>query len=122
MRFFDQRPRTAQVQYLSYELDFAENGSSSAYRAADDAHGDSDYFARNVTDMMRRYPNLYRALLIERNANWVRRIDGFLSAGDRCFIVVGVNHTLGPDSIELQLREHGVPVRATGQTPPSRHT
>jgi uncharacterized protein YbaP (TraB family) len=44
------------------------------------------------------------------------------AVGDHCFIVVGVNHTLGPDSIELQLREHGVPVRATGQTPPSRHT
>jgi uncharacterized protein len=120
MRFFDQMPKPTQVQYLSYELDFAEKGSG-AYKAADDAweRSDSDYFVKNVTDMMRRYPDLYRALLIERNANWVRRIDGFLSAGGEYFIVVGLNHTLGPDSIERQLRERGIPVRAVQTKPDS---
>jgi len=31
--------------------------------------------------------------------------DGFLSTGGKQFIVVGISHTLGPDSIELQQSE-----------------
>lgn len=113
MRFFDEMSKPAQIQYLLYELDFVERGSN-AYKAADDAweRGDSDYFLRGVQDMKQRYPSLYRSLLIERNANWARRIEGFLSAGGEYFVVVGMNHTLGSDSIERQLRERGIPVRA----------
>ena len=120
MRFFDQMPKPAQVQYLLYELDLAEEGSG-AYKTAGDAweRGDSGYFLKGVHDMKRRYPDLYRALLIERNANWARRIDGFLSLGGKYFIVVGVNHTLGPDSIERQLRRRGITATAVGTRPGS---
>jgi uncharacterized protein len=113
MRFFDEMSKPAQVEYLSYELDFVEAGSD-AYKTADDQweQGDSSYFLKGVQDMKQRYPDLYRTLLIERNANWARRIDGFLSAGGKYFIVVGINHTLGPDSIERQLRKRGIPVSA----------
>jgi uncharacterized protein len=118
-RFFDQLSKPAQVQYLFYELDFLEKGGH--YKGEDDAweRGDSDYFAEGVKDMMRQYPDLYRAFLIERNANWVRRIGEFLSAGGQYFIVVGVNHTLGPDSIERQLQQHGIAVRAMQTNPDS---
>lgn len=112
MRFFDEMPKPAQVQYLLYELDFVEKGSG-AYTFADEqwAQGDSNYYLKGVLDMKQRYPDLYRALLIERNAAWVRRIDGFLSTGGQYFVVVGINHTLGPDSIQQQLRQRGVQVR-----------
>ena len=112
MRFFDEMSKPAQIQYLFYELDFVERGAD-AYRAANDAweRGDSDYFLRELQDMKRRYPSLYRSLLIGRNVKWAQRIDGFLSAGGQYFIVVGINHTLGSDSIERQLRERGIRVR-----------
>jgi uncharacterized protein len=117
MRFFDQMSKPAQVQYLFYELDFVEKGSG-AYKSADQQweRGDSDYFLSGVLDMKQRYPDLYRALLIERNANWVHRVEGFLSAGGQYFIVVGINHTLGPDSIEQQLRQRGIHVRTIQTT------
>jgi uncharacterized protein len=113
IRFFDRMSQPAQVQYFFYELDFVEKGSA-AYRAADDQweKGDSSYFLKGVEDMRRQYPDLYRALLIERNAHWAQRIDRFLAAGGQYFIVVGINHTLGPDGIEQQLREQHVQVRA----------
>jgi uncharacterized protein len=113
IRFFDTMPQSAQVQYLCYELDLAEKGSAS-YKAGDDAweHGDSSYFLKGVVDMRRRYPDLYRALLVERNASWCKRIDKFLSQSGTYFIVVGMNHMLGPDSIEGQLRQEGIAVRA----------
>lgn len=113
IRFFDTMPQSAQVQYLSYEMDLAEKGSAS-YKAGDDAweHGDSSYFLKGVLDMRGRYPHLYRVLLVERNASWCKRIDKFLSQGGTYFIVVGMNHMLGPDSIEQQVREMGIAIRA----------
>lgn len=113
MQFFDQMPQAAQVQYLSYQLDIIDRGTA-ANEVADDAweNGDSDFYLHDVLDMKRRYPELYRCLLIERNAGWARRIGNFVSVRGDYFVVVGINHTLGPDSIQRQASKKGITMRA----------
>ena len=104
--FFDRMSKTVQKQYLLYSLDDLEKGAGSE-RAAEIAcaHGDISYFEKNVQDFSTRYPELYKALNGERDADWARRIDGFLAGGGSTFMLVGINHTIGPDSIQAELKK-----------------
>jgi len=62
---------------------------------------------RSFTD----YPDLYRRLVTDRNADWIDRI-AELATGDRdCLVVVGALHLVGHGSVIDLLRKRGVDVR-----------
>jgi len=73
-------------------------------------------FGRSTTsaiDRMRtRWPALYQDEQVSRNVGWARRIQGFLDKGGTYFVVIGLQHTLGPDSLIVQLRRNGLRPRA----------
>lgn len=52
----------------------------------------------------------YRRLVFDRNARWTRQILKLLQGGGRSFIVVGVGHLVGPDSVVRMLRARGIRV------------
>jgi uncharacterized protein YbaP (TraB family) len=110
--FFDRMSLRAQVQYIAYSLDFIDKGDTSE-EAPERAwvQGDVSYYEKNVQDFSARYPDLYDALNGQRDAEWTERIDGFLKAGGTTFILVGINHTVGPGSIQVYLRKAGIHVR-----------
>jgi uncharacterized protein YbaP (TraB family) len=63
---------------------------------------------RALDKMRARWPLLYQDEMVKRNIAWVERIEGFLAAGGTYFIVIGLQHTLGPDSIPAKLRAAGL--------------
>lgn len=53
---------------------------------------------------------IYDALFVERNQNWVPRIEAMLEAPGTVFIAVGAGHLAGPDSVITMLRDKGYEV------------
>jgi uncharacterized protein len=58
--------------------------------------------------MRRTAPAAYRALLVNRNANWVPRIEKWLNGKDNYFVAVGAAHLAGPDSVIAMLAKKGI--------------
>jgi uncharacterized protein YbaP (TraB family) len=55
-------------------------------------------------------PGVYQRLVVDRNRRWVDQIQQLLRGDQRIFIVVGVGHLVGPDSVPALLRARGVRV------------
>jgi uncharacterized protein len=60
--------------------------------------------------MRKDSPELYDALLVRRNTNWVKQIDTMLKGSGTQFIAVGAGHLLGADSVLAQLGKLGYKV------------
>lgn len=61
-----------------------------------------------VTEMKVEEPDLYAALLANRNANWVPQIEQMLQGSGTTFIAVGAGHLIGPDSVIAMLAAKGI--------------
>ncbi|OYX36410.1 MAG: hypothetical protein B7Y99_01315 [Caulobacterales bacterium 32-69-10] len=73
--------------------------------------GDTATIVREGVEPLRTVtPKLYRRLVVDRNRRWVEQIERLLKTPDRAFIVVGVGHLVGPDSVPAMLRRRGVAV------------
>jgi uncharacterized protein YbaP (TraB family) len=66
---------------------------------------------RKIERMRRRRPALYKAMHVKRNQDWANRISGFLTGGGVYFVMIGMNHILGPDSILHCLERIGLTPR-----------
>lgn len=72
--------------------------------------GDTDTMSGLLTEGFKESPDVYERLLAERNRNWIPHIDTCLAGSERCFIVVGAAHLVGPDSVVVLLRKAGYTV------------
>jgi uncharacterized protein YbaP (TraB family) len=64
---------------------------------------------RASADMREMAPAAYRALLVNRNANWVERLEGWMRGkGTNYFVAVGAAHLVGPDSVLAMLEKRGI--------------
>lgn len=55
-------------------------------------------------------PVVYRRLLLERNRNWMPKIEQLFSRPGRAFVVIGAAHLVGPDGLLAMLRAKGYQV------------
>jgi len=62
-----------------------------------------------LTDMKNVDAAVYETLLVGRNRRWVPQIEDCLST-QRCFVVVGAAHLVGPDSVVAMLKAKGYTV------------
>ena len=63
-----------------------------------------------ITDFKTTSPKIYKALLTDRNENWLPKIRNYLKTPDQEFILVGVAHLVGQDGIIEALRKEGYKV------------
>jgi uncharacterized protein YbaP (TraB family) len=64
--------------------------------------------SRTIDSMRRKFPLLYEIEHVRRNIGWARRIESLLSQGGTYFVAIGLQHTLGPDSVQNKLKELGL--------------
>ncbi|KZC24569.1 polysaccharide biosynthesis protein GumN [Rhodanobacter thiooxydans] len=112
IRFLADMPRPVELALLRSTMRDADMGSIlfteliDAWKA-----GDVDTIARIGNDDMRQHePKLYQLLLVQRNEAWATKIATMLQQPGTTFIAVGAAHLAGPDSVQVQLRQLGVPV------------
>lgn len=58
--------------------------------------------------MHEHYPELYKALLVDRNRAWAGRLARLLEQHGTVFVAVGAGHLAGPDSVQKQLAKLGI--------------
>lgn len=70
-------------------------------------YGDLEFLETRMLDEMREHPELYRALVVDRNRRWAKRIDALTKEADDYLIVVGALHLIGDDGVPALLEALG---------------
>jgi uncharacterized protein YbaP (TraB family) len=83
-------------------------------------HGDIDMLASSMLEEMSKNEELNKALLVDRNANWVGSIRQLLDDSDDYLVVVGSLHLIGPLGLPRQLQGLGYNVQQLSEPPTVR--
>jgi hypothetical protein len=112
IRFFADLPPPVEMAFLLSALDEMDTGPAmlDALVAAWSA-GDVEALDRlMVAEMAADYPELYEALLVQRNKDWAGQIQTLLAGEGVSVIAVGAAHLVGDDSVQALLEKRGVKV------------
>jgi uncharacterized protein len=110
IKVFASMSREQELGYLRQTMEEYDNASTELDQMVDqwskgDLAGLEQLF---VTDIEAETPELYDALLRNRNANWVVKIEEMLKGKGVIFIAVGAGHLIGNDSVLAMLKAKGV--------------
>jgi uncharacterized protein YbaP (TraB family) len=72
--------------------------------------GDAPGVERLVLDDVKDDRAMYERLLVNRNRNWLPKLEALLSRKGRAFVVVGAAHLVGPDGLIAMLKAKGYKV------------
>ncbi|HKB09665.1 MAG TPA: TraB/GumN family protein [Vicinamibacterales bacterium] len=72
--------------------------------------GDSAAVEKIVLADLKAEPVLYQRLLVERNRNWLPKIEALFARPRHALVVVGAAHLVGPDGLLAALRAKGYTV------------
>lgn len=73
--------------------------------------GDCERFETIIFESYDGYPEIYEKLIVERNKNWLPRIEGFIGARENYMVVVGSAHLVGKEGLINLLRKRGYDVK-----------
>ena len=73
--------------------------------------GDTQALEKFMLEAMRDYPQLHKKLLIDRNKQWVDKLQKLHASGKTVFVVVGAAHLVGKDSVVDLLNAKGLKAR-----------
>jgi uncharacterized protein len=72
--------------------------------------GDAAGVERIVLAELKQEPLLYQRLLVERNRNWLPKIEALFARPKHGLVIVGAAHLVGPDGLIAMLRAKGYTV------------
>jgi len=72
--------------------------------------GDAATVERIVQAELKAEPLIYQRLLVDRNKNWMPKIEALFGRSGRALVVVGAAHLVGPDGVVAMLRAKGYTV------------
>ena len=110
--FFADLPLHDQLDSLNETLEEIEKDPDAFDRLSQAwARGDVRAINQEAVETLRtEAPGTYQRLVVDRNRRWVDQIMKLLEGRKRIFIVVGVGHLVGADSVPALLRARGVNV------------
>jgi uncharacterized protein YbaP (TraB family) len=73
--------------------------------------GDADRLHELLSKSFEDYPHLHDRLLIQRNKNWIQKIEGAMRLNKSVLFVVGAGHLVGPESVVDLLKKKGYQVK-----------
>jgi uncharacterized protein YbaP (TraB family) len=112
LNFFATLPRDAEIAFLHSTLkEILQNNKDTDAMNRAWAHGDTRTLQRYLDTMTKEAgPEIYAALIRDRNKVWADEIDAMMKGKGKVFIAVGAAHLLGPDSVPALLRAKGYKV------------
>ena len=105
-------PIKAQLASLESTLKDADKGKDE-YQKLIDAWlkgDDATLYQHDVLTLRKDSPDLFRALITDRNAAWTRTLAERLKGKGHVMVVVGAGHLIGPDGVPARLRALGFSV------------
>ncbi len=112
LRTLDGLSRDAQRDFLQTTLEeageagYVTDGMIAAWKTGDVLTLDAD-----LLESVREQPEVYQALILQRNENFARAIAGLVDDSKDYLIVVGTLHLVGPDSVLRLLGRKGIQSR-----------
>jgi uncharacterized protein YbaP (TraB family) len=70
-------------------------------------NGDAQRMESIVSISLNEYPGIYDELFVQRNVNWVGRIEKLMSGDEDVLVIVGAGHLVGEKGVLAQLRQRG---------------
>jgi hypothetical protein len=108
---FDDMPMDEQDRLLASTIKELDTEKASVTKLADAwKDGDAPTVERIVLQDLKQEPKMYQRLLVDRNRDWMPKIDALFSRRGRAFVVVGAAHLVGPDGLLAMLRAKGYAV------------
>jgi uncharacterized protein YbaP (TraB family) len=110
LRFFDSQSTDFQVEFLMNSIDELDgsadmlDGLVKHWAVGDVAALEADL----VSDMKSEYPDLYKVILVDRNAAWAKVLAERLKGSGVSFVSVGSAHLIGEDSVQSFLAKEGI--------------
>jgi len=106
-------PEFVQLRLLTETLEkFNSLGSDATNIAEQWSVGGTDYLTDIlIRPMKSRAPEVFNALLRDRNRAWANRLTRWMEDSGTGFVAVGTSHLLGDESLVEELRERGYDVR-----------
>lgn len=113
LSIFDGLPEEDQIDLLTAVIQDSDTDAKAEYRKLVEMwlFGDMDRLAAENTKGILADPELRAALLINRNEDWVRKIDAWMPEKGPMLIAVGAAHLAGEDGLPALLRDEGYVVR-----------
>lgn len=101
-------PDKAQQAMLVQSLSDAGN-TDQQMEAMMDAwrRGDTALLAKEQQQEFGPYPDIYQAILVQRNRSWIPKLEKLAGSGKQYFVVVGALHLVGPDGVLSSLERDG---------------
>ena len=110
--FFDKLPEKAQRDLLESAIDTPKSFNAEFDQMLGAwARGDVNGIARTFNRDLGSSPELKKALIEQRNANWSRWIEQRMAQPGSILIAVGAGHLAGKDSVISKLKRDGYRVR-----------
>ena len=104
----DQMSAADQEALLRSTIDDLDTQTSNVKTMAEAwAKGDTESLEKVLLASMKSSPELYKRMLVDRNASWVAAIETCLKEKTSCFVVVGAAHLVGDDSLVAMLQKKG---------------
>ena len=105
---FDEMTADQQDRLLAETLKELDTEIASITRLADAwKQGDVTTIERIVLQDVKQEPQIYQRLLVDRNRNWLPRIEALFTRAGHAFVVVGAAHLVGPDGLLQMLKAKG---------------
>ncbi len=108
---FDEMPLELQDHLLAETLKSIDTEQASMSRLIEAwRSGDAGAVERIVLKDLQQEPQLYQRLLVERNRNWLPKLEALFARKGRSMVVVGAAHLVGPDGLLAMFRAKGYKV------------
>lgn len=108
---FDEMPIELQDHLLAETLKSIDTERASLSKMIESWRtGDAAAVERIVLKDLQQEPVLYKRLLVERNTNWMPKLDALFARKGRALVVVGAAHLVGPDGLLTMFRARGYKV------------
>ena len=72
--------------------------------------GDIEALDALLLESFRQFPKMQKIILVDRNRQWLPKIESLLSQGDPCLVVVGAAHLVGKEGVIEMLKTRGYTV------------
>jgi uncharacterized protein YbaP (TraB family) len=105
---FDEMPMEEQDRLLAETLKEMDTQKSSVMALANAwKAGDAATVEKIVLQDLKSEPRLYQRMLVDRNRDWLPKLEALAARGTRAFVVVGAAHLIGPDGLLEMLKAKG---------------
>ena len=108
---FDEMPMDQQDKLLADTLTDLDTETANVNKLADAWQaGDLLAVEQIVLQEVKQDPLMYQRLLVERNRNWLPKLEALFARRGHAFVVVGAAHLIGPDGLLAMLKAKGYSV------------